>query len=176
MWIPLLLKTFALIIIGSPSSSPSNSEPSASLKRDGNMIDTRLPIAKIRPLTAGPSTFSRQNHDLQNQAIKSLFTHNSQIHSNPKIPIPVEQKEGSVQVVKVREAWAPLPEEVAVVESNAADDVTRRIPRQHHSREISSENLNTNEAENMERNLNDAINNNGNEEEEEKSREQVLHG
>ena len=132
------------------------------------MIDTRLPIAKVRPMTAGPSTFSRQNHDLQNQAIKSLFTNNSQIHSNPQIPIPVEQKEGSVQVVKVREAWAPLPEEVAVVEPNAEDGVTRRVPRQNH------ENLNTNEAENMERNLNDAINNNGNEEGEEKTREQVI--
>ena len=69
-----------------------------------------------------------------------------------------------------------MPEEVAVVESNAADGVTRRVPRQRHGIGVASDNLNTNEAENMERNLNDAINNNGNEEGEEKSREQVIDG
>ena len=158
-----------LTIIGSPSSSPSNSESSALTKREGNRSgDTRLPVAKIRPMTAGPSTFSRQNHDLQNQAIKSLFTQNPQIHSNPKIPITSEQNEGSVQVVKVREAWAPLPEEAAVVGSKIPDGVVRRAPRQRSGRKITSENLSRNEAENLERNLNDAINNNGNEEEEEK--------
>ena len=126
-------------------------------------------------MTAGPSTFSRQNHDLQNQAIKSLFTHNSQIHSDSNIPIPGEQKEPSVQVVKVREAWAPLPKEIAVVGSEASDGVLRRVPRQRSGKKILSENLNRNEAENMERNLNDAINNNGNEEVEEKSRDQVIY-
>ena len=117
-------------------------------------------------MTAGTTTtLSRQNHDLQNQAIKSLFKP-QHVYPSPNIPNN-EKEEGSVQVIKVREAWAALPEE-PVVAPNISDDVVRRIPRQRKGRRISagSENLSRNDAENLERNLNDAINNNDNEEEE----------
>ena len=130
-------------------------------------------------MTAGPSTtLSRQtSHDLQNEAIKSLFTQTPNIHSNPKIPVGHSEQhpeDGSVQVVKVREAWAPLPEEAnAVVASKVPDGVTRRVSRHRSDNRkilLESEGQNVNEAEHMERNLNDAINNNGNEEEEEEKR------
>ena len=124
-------------------------------KREGARLDTRLPVAKIRPMTAGASsTFSRQNHDLQNQAIKSLFAQNPKIHSSPQIPPSTTKQpnEGSVQVVKVREAWAPLPEEAAKL----TEGVVRRVPRER-----------SNDAEN------DAINNNGNEGEEDQRKTEV---
>ena len=124
-------------------------------------------------MTAGPSTLSRQNHDLQNQAIKSLFTQNSHIRSNPKVPSPdiIENRDGSVQVVKVREAWAPLPVEAEVpeIESGLSDGVTRRVLRPK-SGAAEPGTLSKNEADHLERNLNDAINNNGNEEDEGKEK------
>ena len=118
-------------------------------------------------MTAGPSTLSRQNHDLQNQAIKSLFTQNSHIQSNPKIPSPDIIENRSVQVVKVREAWAPLPVEAEV--PALSDGVTRRVVRPK-SGAAEPGNLSKNEADHLERNLNDAINNNGNEEDEGKEK------
>ena len=123
-------------------------------------------------MTAGPSTLSRQNHDLQNQAIKSLFTQNSHIRSNPKVPSTdiIENRDGSVQVVKVREAWAPLPVEAEVpAECGLPDGVTRRVLRPK-SAALEPGTLSKNEADHLERNLNDAINNNGNEEDEGKEK------
>ena len=123
-------------------------------------------------MTAGPSTLSRQNHDLQNQAIKILFTQNSHIRSDPKVPSTdiIENRDGSVQVVKVREAWAPLPVEAEVsAESGLSGGVTRRFLRPK-SGALEPGTLSKNEADHLERNLNDAINNNGNEEDEGKEK------
>ena len=138
-------------MIGTPTT-PSNELTQKTRHQARN--DTKLPVAKIRPMTAGPSTLSRQNHDLQNKAIKSLFAQNPKIHSSPQIrPSTTKQtNEGSVQVVKVREAWAPLPEEAAKL----TEGVVRRVPRER-----------SNDAEN------DAINNNGNEGEEDQRKTEV---
>ena len=117
-------------------------------------------------MTADSTTaLSRQNHDLQNQAIKSLF--NQQIHSNSN-NLHAGHTPELVHMVKVREAWAALPEEpIEVASKISSEDVVRRIPLQMNSSgtKVDSERLRKNEAENLERDLNDAINNNGNEEE-----------
>ena len=119
-------------------------------------------------MTAGPSSsFSRQNHDLQNQAIKSLFAQNPKIPSCPRI-LPstvVEPKEGSTQIVKVREAWAPFPEEAAKV----TDGVVRRVQRERSGLRRFSEHSNRDDAES------DAINNNGNDGEEDQCNAEVNH-
>jgi hypothetical protein len=156
-------------LLGTPTT-PSNELTQKTRHQARN--DTKLPVAKIRPMTAGPSTLSRQNHDLQNQAIKSLFTQNSHIRSNPKVPSPdiIENRDGSVQVVKVREAWAPLPVEAEVpADSGLSDGVTRRALRPK-SGASEPRTLSKNDADHLERNLNDAINNNGNEEDEGKEK------
>ena len=155
-------------MIGTPTT-PSNELTTKTRHQAKN--DTKLPVAKIRPMTAGPSTLSRQNHDLQNQAIKSLFTQNSHIQSNPKIPSPDFIENRSVQVVKVREAWAPLPVEDEVPEADCglSNGVTRRVLRPK-SAALEPGTLSKNEADHLERNLNDAINNNGNEEDEVKEK------
>ena len=117
-------------------------------------------------MTAGPSsTFSRQNHDLQNQAIKSLFAQNPKIHSSPQIPTSTvtQQNEGAVQVVKVREAWAPLPEEAAKL----TDGVVRRVPRERNGQRRFSERASRDDLEN------DALNNNGNDGDEEQRNTEV---
>ena len=117
-------------------------------------------------MTAGPSsTFSRQNHDLQNQAIKSLFAQNPKIHSSPQIPLSTTTPPNgaSVQVVKIREAWAPLPEEAAKV----TEGVVRRVRRERSDGRSLSEHLIRDDAEN------DAINNNGNDGEEEQRKTEV---
>ena len=117
-------------------------------------------------MTAGPSsTFSRQNHDLQNQAIKSLFAQNPKIHSSPQIPTSsvTQQNEGAVQVVKVREAWAPFPEEAA----KQTDGVVRRVSRERNGQRRLSERASRDDLEN------DALNNNGNDEDEEQRNTEV---
>ena len=72
-----------------------------------------------------------------------------------------------MQVLKVREAWAPLPVEAEV--PALSDGVTRRVVRPK-SGAAEPGNLSKNEADHLERNLNDAINNNGNEEDEGKEK------
>ena len=117
-------------------------------------------------MTAGPSSsFSRQNHDLQNQAIKSLFAQNPKIPSCPRIPpsTVAEPKEGSTQIVKVREAWAPFPEEAAKV----TDGVVRRAQLERRGLRRFSEHANRDDAES------DAINNNGNDGEEDQCNAEV---
>ena len=117
-------------------------------------------------MTAGPSsTLSRQNHDLQNQAIKSLFARNPKIHSSPQIPPSTVTlpREGPAQVVKVREAWAPFPEEAAKL----TDGVVRRIPRERTGQRRFSEHVSRDDAES------DAINNNGNDGDEEQRNAEV---
>ena len=119
-------------------------------------------------MTAGPSSsFSRQNHDLQNQAIKSLFAQNPKIPSCPRIPpsMVVEPKEGLTQIVKIREAWAPFPEEAAKV----TDGVVRRVQRERSGLRRFSEHANRDDAES------DAINNNGNDGEEDQCNAEVNH-
>ena len=146
------------MVLGSPSSPLSVGQLSNE--------DSRLPVAKVRPNTAGPTTLSRQNHDLQNQAIKSMFSH-------PQMYLPTQpnnEQEPPVQVVKVREAWAALPEEPAVVAAEPPTaEVARRAPRRRSSgRKLSSGAENPPMSANE---MNDAINNNGNEEEKQEGQE-----
>ena len=72
-------------------------------------------------------------------------------------------REGPAQVVKVREAWAPFPEEAA----KFTDGIVRRIPRERTGQRRFSEHASRDDAES------DAINNNGNDGDEDQRNAEV---